>query len=438
MTRLRTLSQLTPNRGLQALFWLRTFAVLAQATVIALALWGLSLDLPLAPMLFIVFGLAVWNAAVYWRLGKPWVATHLEILLNLAVDATALTLLLYWAGGATNPFVSLYLVPIAIAAAVLPGRYVWAISVLCIACYSFLMLFYTPLPPVHERFGGDFNAHVFGMWVNFLLSAALMALFVAAMANAVRRRERELSKAREEALSNEKIVALGAMSAGVSHEISTPLSTMTMVIDELMERPNQDESLYQELNLLRQQVDVCKEKIKEVLDSAGHSRSEGGRAMPLRRFIERLLDRWQVVRPEIEFKATYREPFFNPTILAEQTIAQSITNLLNNAADATLESGSRHIDITLLSDESRLVVQIDDEGRGITAEQSEQAGRVSFSTKQSGFGIGLILSNASLGRFGGEVLLKSRPRRGTRTEVSLPLQDLIIDEKNSDDQASAF
>jgi two-component system sensor histidine kinase RegB len=300
------------------------------------------------------------------------------------------------------------------------------------------MLFYTPLPPVHERFGGDFNAHVFGMWVNFLLSAALMALFVAAMANAVRRRERELSKAREEALSNEKIVALGAMSAGVSHEISTPLSTMTMVIDELMERPNQDESLYQELNLLRQQVDVCKEKIKEVLDSAGHSRSEGGRAMPLRRFIERLLDRWQVVRPEVEFKATYREPFFNPTILAEQTIAQSITNLLNNAADATLESGSRHIDITLSSEEGRLVVQIDDEGRGITAEQSEQAGRVSFSTKQSGFGIGLILSNASLGRFGGEVLLKSRPRRGTRTEVSLPLQDLIIDEKNPDDQASAF
>ena len=48
-------------------------------------------------------------------------------------------------------------------------------------------------------------------------------------------------------------------------------------------------------------------------------------------------------------------------------------------------------------------------------------------------GIGLILSNASLGRFGGEVLLKSRPGQGTRTEVSLPLRDLIIDKKNTDE-----
>ena len=424
---------MTPNKGLEALFWLRTIAVLAQITVIGLAVGGLSLDLPLAPMLLTVAALALWNGAVYWRLAQPWVATHLEILLNLTVDAVALTLLLYWAGGATNPFVSLYLVHIAIAAAVLPGRHVWAISVLCIACYSVLMLFYQPLPPVQGHFGGDFNAHVFGMWVNFLLSAAFMALFVAGMANAVRQRDRDLAKAREEALNNEKIVALGALSAGVSHEISTPLSTMTMVIDALMERPDQDAALQQDLSLLRSQVDVCKEKIKEALDSAGYSRSEGGHAMPLRRYMLRILDRWRVVRPEIEFELTYTEPFPDPTILAEQTIDQSITNLLNNAADATLENGGKRIEITVVNaDGQLLVVQIDDEGKGVDPVQSRQAGTAFFSTKESGFGIGLVLSNASLGRFGGKVVLKSRTGGGTRTEVSLPLQDLIIDERGSD------
>ena len=432
---MKALSQMTPNRGLQALFWLRTVAVLAQATVIGLAVWVLSLELPLAPMLFTVAGLAVWNAALLWRLGQPWVATHLEILLNLTIDAVALTLLLYWAGGATNPFVSLYLVPVAIAAAVLPGRYVWAISVLCVVFYSLLMVFYTPLPPVHERFGGDFNAHVFGMWVNFLLSATFMALFVAGMARAVRQREQELSEAREEALNSERIVALGALSAGVSHELSTPLSTMTMVIDELEARPHQDQSVYEDLTLLRSQVDVCKARITEVLDSAGYTRSEGGHAMALSGFIAQVLDRWRIVRPEVEFQVIHREPFWDPTILAEQTIGQSITNLLNNAADATLENGSKHVDITLFSENGRLVIQIDDEGKGITPEQSEQAGTVPFSTKESGFGIGLILSNASLGRFGGEVLLKSRPGGGTRTEVSLPLQELTIDERSADEQA---
>ncbi|MCP4041307.1 MAG: sensor histidine kinase, partial [Gammaproteobacteria bacterium] len=43
-----------------------------------------------------------------------------------------------------------------------------------------------------------------------------------------------------------------------------------------------------------------------------------------------------------------------------------------------------------------------------------------------GFGIGLVLANASLGRLGGEVLLKGAPMQGTRTEIRLPLNDLII------------
>jgi two-component system sensor histidine kinase RegB len=233
-------------------------------------------------------------------------------------------------------------------------------------------------------------------------------------------------------LNNEKIVALGALSAGVSHEISTPLSTMTMIVDELLAHPNRDESPSDDLELLREQIDICKERIKELLDNADHSRSEGARATPLRCFIDRLLDRWRVMRPEIECRAAYRTPFQNPTIVAEQTIAQSIINLLNNAADATLEKGKKHIELTLSSQGHRLLVWIDDQGKGITAAQAEQVSRVS--TKASGFGLGLMLSNASLGHFGGEVLLRNRPTGGTRTEISLPLHGLIIDEKGADGQ----
>lgn len=432
VTRFKAITSMSPTGSLKALFWLRTFTILGQITVISLAVWKLSMDLRLTPMLLTIAGLSIWNLAAYWRLGQPWAVTHMEVFLNLAIDATALTFLLYWSGGATNPFVSLYLIPIAIAAAALPARYVWVISLMCIGYYSFLMLYYTPLPPIHEDFGGDFNAHIFGMWVNFMLSAALMAIFVAGISSAVRQRDRSLAKAREEALGNEKIVAMGTLAAGVAHEISTPLSTMTMVVDELLDQPEQSESIRPDLILIKKQIDICKERIKDLLDSAGHSRSEGGRAMPLRDFFDKLFDQWQVVRPEIEFEVTYLEPFRNPAILAEQTIAQSITNLLNNAADATVENGRKHIGITLSNASRELVVRIDDEGRGITPEQAGQAGRVPFSTKESGFGIGLVLSNASLGRFGGQVLLKNRSEGGTRTEVKLPLHELIITEGNTD------
>jgi len=351
--------------------------------------------------------------------------------MNLAVDATALTLLLYWSGGATNPFVSLYLIPIAIASAALSARYIWLTSLMCVAYYSFLMLFYTPLPPIHGDYSSDFNAHIFGMWVNFILSAVLMATIVAGISQAIHKRDKSLARAREEALGNEKIVAMGTLAAGVAHEISTPLSTMTMITDELLHLPDPGQQLHPDLVLMRKQIDICKERITELLDHAGHSRSEGGHALPLRQFIDRIIDQWLLIRPEIECKLFFHEPFQNPTILAEQTIAQSIINLLNNAADATLEKGNQQIVINLFNRQQELKIQIDDEGPGISPELADQMGSVPFSTKASGFGIGLVLSNASLGRFGGSVTHTNRSEQGARTEVKLPLNDLIIEEERT-------
>ncbi len=428
---LSSLTSMTPAKSLKALFWLRTFTILGQLAVVALAKSKLAMDLPLSPILTVIGALALWNLAAYWRLRQSWASTQLEIFMNLLVDATALTFLLYWTGGATNPFVSLYLIPIAIASAALSARYIWLTSLICVAYYSFLMLFYTPLPPIHSDYGSDFNAHIFGMWINFILSAVLMATIVAGISRSIRKRDKALAKAREEALSSEKIVAMGTLAAGVAHEISTPLSTMTMITDELLHLPDPDRQLHPDLMLMRKQIEICKERIKELLDHAGHSRSEGGHAVALRQFIDRIVDQWQVMRPEIECRLHVSEPFQNPTILAEQTIAQSITNLLNNAADATLEEGNKRVAINIANVQRELVIQIDDEGPGISPTLADQIGKVPFSTKASGFGIGLVLSNASLGRFGGSVTLTNRAERGARTEIKLPLNELIIEENSS-------
>ncbi|MCF6355973.1 MAG: ATP-binding protein [Candidatus Polarisedimenticolaceae bacterium] len=422
---------MSPSRSLKALFWLRTFTILGQLAVVALVKIELAMELPLLPILTAIGALALWNLAAYWRQRQPWESTQLEIFMNLAVDITALTFLLYWTGGATNPFVSLYLIPIAIASAALSARYIWLTSLLCVAYYSFLMLFYTPLPPIHSDYGSDFNAHIFGMWINFILSAILMATIVAGISRSIHQRDKSLAKAREEALGSEKIVAMGTLAAGVAHEISTPLSTMTMITDELLHLPDPDQQLHPDLMLMRKQIEICKERIKELLDHAGHSRSEGGHAVPLRQFINRIIDQWQLMRPEVECGVHLNEPFQNPTILAEQTIAQSITNLLNNAADATLEEGSKRVIINISNVQQELVIQIDDEGPGISPEIASQMGKIPFSTKASGFGIGLALSNASLGRFGGGVTLTNRAGQGARTEVKLPLHELIIEENSS-------
>jgi hypothetical protein len=58
-------------------------------------------------------------AAPAQRLPVP----NTELFAQLCVDVLALSVLLYYSGGSTNPFVSLYLLPLVIAAATLPGHY---------------------------------------------------------------------------------------------------------------------------------------------------------------------------------------------------------------------------------------------------------------------------------------------------------------------------
>src|SRR5699024_1705298 len=118
-------------------------------------------------------------------------------------DVAALSVLLYFCGGSTNPFVSFYLLPLVITAVVLSRPHTLAKAAVTITCYSALMVWHLPLPlSLHQ-----FRLHVFGMWFNFILSAGLIAFFVARLALILQTRERELAQAREQELRNEKIVA---------------------------------------------------------------------------------------------------------------------------------------------------------------------------------------------------------------------------------------
>lgn len=98
------------------LFWLRMVAVVSQALVIAAVHGGHGIALPLGPLALAICGLAGWNAVIYWRLRRLPSVSHGEVAVNLAVDTAVFTAVIYLTGSPTNPFVSLYLVPIALAA----------------------------------------------------------------------------------------------------------------------------------------------------------------------------------------------------------------------------------------------------------------------------------------------------------------------------------
>lgn len=425
--------------NLRRLFVLRNIEIAGQAVAVGVVSQVLAIPLPLPPLFAVIGFLALCNALTWWRLKQPWPVGDPELFGQLLLDGAALAGLLYFSGGSTNPFVSLFLLPLTIAAATLAPRYTWSMAALALGCYTLLMFNYVPLPSsvavpaslppmvmegsasdhMHMDRGDGFGLHVLGMWFNFLVSALLIAFFVVRMAASIRERDRLLALAREEALRHEQIIALGTLAAGAAHELGTPLSTMAVVIKELQHEVAAQPEVAESLATLREQVDQCKQILSRLLASADHARAEGGARRPVDAFLDELLDKWRLMRPGVRSTAHWEGAQPVPDILAERTLFQALMSLLNNAADAS----PGEVEVEGRWSEHELRLEIRDRGPGLAPDAMQRAGTPFFTTKApgQGFGLGLFLANASIERIGGVVRLYNREGGGTRVEVALPL-----------------
>jgi two-component system, sensor histidine kinase RegB len=453
------LSAQTGHTHLRRLFWLRTVAIVAQCITLFLLHQFLSRDLPWLPMLGAIGFLTTLNAISWWRLSLDYPVSHTELLLQLVADVGVLTVLLYYAGGSTNPFVSLYLLPLVIAAATLPRLHTWAMAMLTLTCYSLLMFWYIPLPllgdhshhtltnktvqtleniaapsdyclthpdephpagahessPMPDAGSDAFNAHIIGMWLGFVISVLVVAYFVVEMARAVRVRDSQLNRVREETLRNERIVALGMQAAGAAHELGTPLSTLAVVIGELRHDTTGLPEWQDSLRLLDGQVRVCRNILDKLLANAQDNSSATEQALD--QFLADTLNEWQLLRPAAQY--TYRITGTQPAprIQIDPALRAALMNLLNNAADASPQGIEIHAQWNSL----RFTLEILDHGPGLAATTAANIGTAFFTTKENGRGLGFFLANATLEKMGGTVRLFNREGGGATTEVTLPL-----------------
>ncbi|HEY4732269.1 MAG TPA: sensor histidine kinase, partial [Gammaproteobacteria bacterium] len=153
----------TPALDLKRVFVLRNIALSTVVIIVFLTHYVLKLELPLTPLLIVMALLGCLNIYTYVCLERSPQISALEFFTQLVVDVIFLTALLYYTGGSTNPFVSLFLLPLVIIATALPHVYTWAMAALSITCYTLLMFFYIPLPHINTGHFTNSDLHTFGM-----------------------------------------------------------------------------------------------------------------------------------------------------------------------------------------------------------------------------------------------------------------------------------
>lgn len=371
---------------------------------------GLGIAMPLPPMGAVLLLMGLFSLSTAWRLRLDAPATQMEFLAHLLADLTAFAVLVFFSGGVTNPFVSLMLMPVVIAAISLRPLWVWLLAAVAGGFYLLLLFYFQPLAVTDPV--AAYGMHLGGMWFNFLISAGLIAFFVTRMHAALRTRDQELADLREKQLRDERILALGTQAALAAHELATPLATIQTTAHELAREFANDPDIGADCELLEKQAQACKRILTQLAE-----RAQDTPPLPqaLDVWVHALLERWQVMRPDAH--VTARLAADSPAFVPPEGLEQAVLNVLNNAANASPDA----VDVSVHFQNMALNIEIADRGPGLSPELKALAGRVVLSRRsEQGWGIGLALTSATLERLGGSLTLSGREGGGTCARITLP------------------
>jgi two-component system sensor histidine kinase RegB len=413
--------------ALKLIFRLRNIAITSQLVVVGLVLWILKFENSVLPFLYVTATLILINAFVSWRINQKWKVLSIEIAINLVVDILGLAFLLYFSGGATNPLVSLFIIPVAISAVFLPAVYIFSLVLLTSLLYSFLMYSYIPLPSIGSKFGGDFNLHIVGMYVNFIFSAIIIAMFVLTLARNMRKQQQELALAKEQQVRNKHVVESGLLAAHAAHKINTPLSTIRLLADGLLElSPQLNKQYTDDIKEIQSQINYCKKQLQVLQVKTSRPDDDKNTESDIKEVINNTVNSWAQLHPEIELNLELdldnQIPFTDVN-----SFTQTLLNLIDNAAEASLSAKHSKVNVNVKHCDTNLVIDIDDFGDGLSDYQLSQLGTEPYSSKPDGMGIGLLLSHSSLEHLGGHIMLSNHKeftnKNGIRARIYLPLKE---------------
>lgn len=408
-------------RNVRLLSVLRWLAVGGQLATIVVVHAILDVPLPLAPMGLALAGLAALNIAVAAIAGRRAIGDA-ALFATLLGDVACFTVQLYLSGGGANPFVTLYLLQVVIAAVLLPAWASWTLVVVTSALFAGLAATPFRLP---ASVGATLSPPAMvAAWFSFTLTAALLVLFVTRIVRNLAEREARLATLRQRAAEEEHVVRMGLLASGAAHELGTPLASLSVMLGDWRAEAaiRHSPTLTADVAAMAGEVARCKDILGQVLLAAGEVRGRAPARTTLRRFLYDAIEAW---RANSAVPVTLHDARVGDTaIVADQPLVQTLTNVLDNA----VEAGAAHIRVAAASEAGWVTVTVHDDGRGFAPSVLERLGQPYCSTKaRHGAGLGLFLATNVLRTLGGRLDVENGDDGGARVTLRWPLEALAVE-----------
>src|SRR5262245_49598748 len=229
----------------------------------------------------------------------------------------------------------------------------------------------------------------------------------------LQQREREVRRA-------ERLAAVGRLAAGVAHEVRNPLTSIKLLIQTSRRDPAAGGLSDEDLDLIEQEIQRLERSVRTFLDYARPPKLERT-ACDLARLVRGTLG---LVRGRAEsqhVQLRFSEPEPPPVIDADAgQVQQVLVNLTLNALDAMPHGGTLTIGVTAGPETAEITVT--DTGPGVAADVLPRLFEPFATNKETGLGLGLVVSKRIVEDHGGTITARDRPGGGACFAVRLPVR----------------
>jgi two-component system sensor histidine kinase RegB len=239
------------------------------------------------------------------------------------------------------------------------------------------------------------------------------------MAESLRKRNKLLIDMQERIFRDDRLVALGTLASGAAHELGTPLGTMDVIAHELERELSEagEELASSKLSIIQGQIKRCKKVLSTITQTVTEEKYDGGQVLAVDQYISNVVAQWRVSHLSVNLVENYNGNASVPSLIEDIALTRALFNILDNAAQASLD----YVSITVNWTDNRLTILIEDQGMGLGEFQLAKLGAQEMSSKESGLGVGIYITKATIERMNGEISWTNRKPNGVAVALSVPL-----------------
>ena len=375
---------------------------------------------------FIVFLGALSNLFLIYFYNKPQISNRSSFNF-LFIDIIQLSFLFYLSGGVLNPFSIFLLIPSVFSSSNLDIRTNLTLILVTILSIIFLTFFYKDLPyPINENIIVN-EYYYYAIPLALIIALIFLNYFAMTFGRESRLRKEALDKIQEVIAKEHELVSLGGQAAAAAHSLGTPLSTIKIISQELLDQFKVDEDINKDLKLLVSQVERCNEILKKLTLNPTIEDDFIDKDLSLVEYVDQIVKSFKKISDK-KFIVNLEQNSNSFQIRKSIEIVYGIRNFIGNANKFSKEK----IYITLKSDSENSEIIIEDDGEGYPKDILNKIGEpyikslVTYDNSKSGLGLGIFIGKTLLEKNRAELLCRnSKTRGGAEVNIIWNNKDLI-------------